>query len=95
MPSQQRFSDVRVHERFLGFLEITTRWGSVVHYWPYFWYCAYLSGLILNESTQLEEVKDQLDKLKTKTFIKLSTSLSSAPVVLNGKKNGGKMLCID
>ena len=40
-------------------------------------------------------MKEQIDEYSAKGFIRPNTSPLGAPVVLVGKKDGGKMLCVD
>ena len=44
---------------------------------------------------ELKELKEQLQELLDKDFIRLSTSLWSAPVLFVKKKDGTLRLCID
>lgn len=44
---------------------------------------------------ELEEMKEQLDKLEAKVFVRPSTLLWGAPVILTRKMDGGNKLCID
>ena len=44
---------------------------------------------------ELEEVKKQIQDLLSKGFIRPSTSLWGAPVLLAKKKDGSQKLCID
>ena len=44
---------------------------------------------------ELEILKEQIDEYSAKGFIRPSTSPWGAPVVLVGKKFGGRRLCVD
>ena len=44
---------------------------------------------------ELEILKKELEEYMTKGFIRPSTSPWGSPVLLAGKKDGGKRLCID